>query len=61
MSFLKRLFAINTVKSLSSLDDHLLCDLGLSREDLCEARRAHGRAASFLQQRATERAMSWIH
>ena len=59
MSFLKRLFTVNTVKSLSALDDHLLCDLGLSREDLYEARRAR-RAASFLQERAAERAISWI-
>ena len=68
MSFFKRLFAnhkakhmfaVNTVKSLSALDDHLLCDLGLSRVDLYEARRAR-RAANFLQQRAAERAASWI-
>ena len=60
MSFLKRLFAVNTVKSLSALDDHLLCDLGLSRVDLYEARRAR-RAASFLHERAAERAAFWIH
>ena len=59
MSFLKRLFAINTVKSLSQLDDHLLCDLGLSRVDLFEARHAR-RIASFLHQRSAERAVSWM-
>ena len=59
MSFFKRLFAINTVKSLSALDDHLLCDLGLSRVDLSEARRAR-RVAKFLHARAAERAASWV-
>lgn len=59
MSFLKRLFAINTVKKLSNLDDHLLCDLGLSRVDLKEARRAQ-RAARFLHERAAERAANWV-
>ncbi len=61
MSFLKRLFGFNTLKSLSGLDDHLLCDLGLSRQDLFEARHVRGEAARFLHDRAAERAASWIH
>lgn len=60
MSFFKHLFAISTIKSLSSLDDHLLCDLGLSRVDLYEARRAR-RVAKFLHARAAERAATWVH
>ncbi|MBU1174513.1 MAG: DUF1127 domain-containing protein [Alphaproteobacteria bacterium] len=59
MSFFMRLFASNTVKELSSLDDHLLCDLGLSRDDLYEARHSR-RSASFLHARAAERAASWM-
>jgi len=59
MSFFKRLFAFNTVNALSDLDDHLLCDLGLSRDDLYEARLGH-RGAGFLHQRAAERAASWM-
>jgi hypothetical protein len=60
MSFFKRLFAINTITRLSALDDHLLCDIGLSQVDLRDARHAR-RISEFLHERAAERAASWVH
>ncbi len=60
MSFFKRLLAFHTITRLSALDDHLLCDIGLSQTDLREARHAR-RIAEFLHERAAERAASWIH
>ncbi len=59
MSFFKRLFGNKTVERLSALDDRRLCDLGLTRIDLYQARHAR-RVGKFLHQRAAERATTWV-
>ena len=61
MSFLKRLFAKSTPTSrVCRRSTTTCCAISACRAyDLYEARRAR-RAASFLQERAAERAASWI-